>query len=923
MRLKGNLDLEKQKDLKEGEEAAKSIMSRADEAVQKEHHAVAVNELQGRVEDWKGHRINHFGELLHFGNYTVLKGEGAKVVEREVSVIFDSLDPVTRAMVFSLFMHSLHRRTPKPPCPQSWTSALQALNRNPRGKHVSNLASVPENPAEEHYPVPVTPKTPSRRSMFHLRKKPAPACSQTPSQRPVETPSLSPFRFKFKRNKGPIRETPGTPSSRTSFNVEAPERAKPPEEQAIEIFQNALQILKIGTEPESATPEGMSRALTSGSSTDDAYLRIMDWSHNKPFKTKASKAYPSKALTPLQFLLLKSIRQARHLYKPDGPFKNTTLFLFSHLQLPDPVLSLEARAAAATTTPVLESKPMSDLEKEVADDLAIESLVREQYKVYLFERILLCCKEINPNKPKNKMLATKQPLVDKKGKPKLQLKGRIFMQNVTDVVTLSKHSTRENVVFEITTTDTNVDQGQYTLQIFWKGDPGVENFVIRFPDEAQMIKWRDTVQAQKKSLCEQARNSGQTGTSATDFIYMKDQVLAKNPYQDEDVEEEGSHSSHITGSSQSSIVSRNPSSNSLRSVTAPGRMPLPKFPLTEHGNGMYVPPLSLNTNLPPGTAASPGEFPGNSYFSPINDSPTSTRLTSQQSFPQFTREQTAAGHWPHEENKHRTAPAMGRAPSREGPAPPNSYILNGRPVTRPSLPVMVTSQNPQQQLNQPSRLRSASTPDIHNLNGSGVRRPGTGHLPTPAENVPMPPIPLHIVPARAPINRSQTSSPGDGQLPNHSATHPPSVSRYDDQGQRLQQNPTGETHDYRPCHYTKRLTPQSTENSSSANSIMDYPNQLKVRVKFDPEPSHVTIVVPTFIKYRSLTDRIDSKMAKITAASVAKQTARLRYEDSEGDMVSIETDDDVHLAIEDWATQNGRQILEGPAPDFELHWQQN
>lgn len=91
----------------------------------------------------------------------------------------------------------------------------------------------------------------------------------------------------------------------------------------------------------------------------------------------------------------------------------------------------------------MESKPISDLEKQVADDLAIESLVRVQYKVYLFERILLCCKEINPNKPKNKMLATKQPLVDKKGKPKLQLKGRIFMQNVTDVVTLSKHSTRE------------------------------------------------------------------------------------------------------------------------------------------------------------------------------------------------------------------------------------------------------------------------------------------------------------------------------------------------------------------------------------------------------------------------------------------------------------------------------------------------
>lgn len=449
-----------------------------------------------------------------------------------------------------------------------------------------------------------------------------------------------------------------------------------------------------------------------------------------------------------------------------------------------------------------------------------------------------------------------------------------------------------------------------------------------------MIKWRDTVQAQKKSLCEQARNSGQTGTSATEFNYMKDQVLAKNPYQeDEDVEEEEMHSGQITGPVQSSFtVSRNPSSNSLRSIAGPGRMPPPKFPLAEHGNGLYAPPLSLNTNIPPGTAASPGEFTGNSYFSPTNDSPTSTRSTSQQSFSHFTRQQTAAGHWPHEENKHRTAPAMGRAPSRDGPAPPNSYVVNGRTVTRPSLPVMAASQNPHQQLTQPSRLRSASTPDIHNQNAPGTRRPGPSHLQTQAENVPMPPIPSYM------LNRSQTSSPVDGQLPIRSATQSPSLQRdrahrqyqepisYDRQGQRLQQSFESETRDYHHGHYAEeptQLTPQSTETSSSANSIIDYPNQLKVRVKFDPEPSHVTIVVPTFIKHRSLTDRIDSKMAKVTAASIAKKTARLRYEDSDGDMVIVETDEDVHLAIEDWATQNERQILEGPAPDFELYWQQN
>ena len=59
-----------------------------------------------------------------------------------------------------------------------------------------------------------------------------------------------------------------------------------------------------------------------------------------------------------------------------------------------------------------------------------------QYHVYLFETILLCCKDIDLTKPKNK-LSNKQ-LTDKRGKPKLQLKGRIFMQNVTDLISLAK-----------------------------------------------------------------------------------------------------------------------------------------------------------------------------------------------------------------------------------------------------------------------------------------------------------------------------------------------------------------------------------------------------------------------------------------------------------------------------------------------------
>lgn len=59
-----------------------------------------------------------------------------------------------------------------------------------------------------------------------------------------------------------------------------------------------------------------------------------------------------------------------------------------------------------------------------------------KYKIYLFEAILLCCKEIDPNKQRNRVVSRAGPA--RTGKPKLQLKGRIFMQNVTEAISISK-----------------------------------------------------------------------------------------------------------------------------------------------------------------------------------------------------------------------------------------------------------------------------------------------------------------------------------------------------------------------------------------------------------------------------------------------------------------------------------------------------
>jgi hypothetical protein len=55
--------------------------------VHKEERITAVNELRERVEDWKGHRLDSFGELLLHGTHHVIKGgsNSGKEEEREVS----------------------------------------------------------------------------------------------------------------------------------------------------------------------------------------------------------------------------------------------------------------------------------------------------------------------------------------------------------------------------------------------------------------------------------------------------------------------------------------------------------------------------------------------------------------------------------------------------------------------------------------------------------------------------------------------------------------------------------------------------------------------------------------------------------------------------------------------------------------------
>ncbi|KAI0385611.1 hypothetical protein F5Y04DRAFT_188620 [Hypomontagnella monticulosa] len=546
----------------------------------------------------------------------------------------------------------------------------------------------------------------------------------------------------------------------------------------------------------------------------------------------------------------------------------------------------------------------------------------KDYEIYLFECILLCCKEVQPNKNKDKKDKNKTaPKVPNKNN-KLQLKGRIFMTNVTEVISFAK-------------------PGSYTVQIWWKGDPGVESFIIKFTNEETMKKWETGLVAQRKEHAPAAAASPEQSTP--DFAWMRGQNAVENPYaqQDDDDDDEdeaqqqaqaqvSTPSMGFGGPSTGGVINRNASSTSLRqrsgttesaSLAGIARMPPPRFPLP-------APPGQLSVQTQ-GGAQSPGTHIGESYFSPTAESPASSRTSTASTifastgqYP-FPRTATPQGGW--EDNNRYTAPAMPRAPSRDGPSP-----MSGRNPRGPSLPVMASQS---QTLAQQQRSRSYSTPDI---NGQPNGRRTNSSTPVPA----VPGIPPHLHPAHdANIPRSQTGSPRQ-DIPIRTNTQSPSVQRMNPQsgqfGGTMAQFPTQPIYPQRstpaPGATSGGTVPQplvldnrqpvspplgtATQGNPLASPDMPLPAQLKVKVNCD-NGTYFTLVVPFNIAYQSLRDRIDAKLSRFTNSSIAKGNLKLRYRDEDGDSVTIESDDDIQIAFSEWR-EGVRNMYNGGVGEIEL-----
>jgi len=361
-----------------------------------------------------------------------------------------------------------------------------------------------------------------------------------------------------------------------------------------------------------------------------------------------------------------------------------------------------------------------------------------------------------------------------------------------------------------------------------------------------MKKWIAVIETQRLFFAEESRRNA-LSSSEMQFKYIQDQGELINPYRDEDGDDE------YPAYADSALV-RNTSGLSLRSRSTTNE----SIP-----SGMKHAPLTLRTQQLHNTV-SPTERNGNSYFSPVAESPQSysSRTSSSSSFipPSSRISGSINGHL--EDNNRFTAPAAGYR-KENGPyhsADPRT----GRYVSPPQAAVLA------------SRLRSVSSPDVHTLN-SNIKTAGYNAPPIPS-------VPAHL--SSSIVNRSQNNSPLYNNNNNNSMR-------------------------------SQTISPPLMSPASSfGDGLM--PSQLRVRVKVPSEGSTMVLVVGINTTFQQLQDRIDAKLQRHTNLSLANGSVKLKYI-YDDEFVTIQTDEDVQTAFETWRDQQQSPSTPGQVGEIELY----
>ncbi|KAG8905074.1 hypothetical protein FRB99_000722 [Tulasnella sp. 403] len=524
-----------------------------------------------------------------------------------------------------------------------------------------------------------------------------------------------------------------------------------------------------------------------------------------------------------------------------------------------------------------------------------KSEVDREYHVFLFEKIILCCKEAIPqhiaaqngqNRKvgksnsilKKNMTAAERAAVaaqmaglgGKKRMTPLLLKGRIFLNNVTAVSPSRKDG--------------------HSLQVWWKGDDDLEYFTLRCRTEEQLKQWETAI---SKLISQNRRPSERYGpyaptappsASATQVSFTAQQLANAQMI------------------SQSQGRARYPSATPHYGGD---------FPITPATPSNYPPSLAYSST----TTLVHSEYQRERADSRTTDdtptdeenwmgedrgyeSPYAASVPSGRATPNGMRRPHASmpAQKPHPLNGAargmlNRGMSAGSDGSFGGPPPPpsgnralrsqfsstrlrNAYEEQpGRPsVSGPHPPVAVQQQH--------LRMRSASTPTQYNPNANGQ---------TP------PPIPI-----APPINTNWSTGP------NVLGTSTADPKRGSGSSQS-----TNDSSDYSISQTTSPVTPYGSNDSNLAHirpmrsqvfangagdDKLGFNPPVKVKVHFREDL--FVIVVQRSIDYDELMEKVGKKIRLCGGKHDDRQHFRVRYRDEDGDMISLASNDDLQIALD-------------------------
>lgn len=583
--------------------------------------------------------------------------------------------------------------------------------------------------------------------------------------------------------------------------------------------------------------------------------------------------------------------------------------------------------------------------------LVTKSEVDREYHVFLFEKIILCCKEALPvprqKVGKSNSILKKQgvppplslpggPGQQKKNSTPLLLKGRIFLNNVTQALPTSpRQSTGSllpspiaySVANYISAGGTNVTS-QYALSVYWRGDDDLEFFTLRCRSEEQLRQWENQVNRLIKEAA--IRRTSERGLSKV----VSQVTNSTNP----GLNRANSTSHNHTGSSASysqSVYVGNPAASGVphHGRNWPNPYPVPNDEDDVVSPSSYGRVYRPHQSQPPPPPSGEGfdfeldddfeDYPQSStYPTSGRGTPIGARRVNAQSMPperdtipgydrprahtEGTDGATMAQWRTHSPMMPPPPPLAGGLPpppSGHRPMPPRltsniSTQSNGSYASDSSFGPGVNNSRPR-----PSLRSQFSTTKLNSVYTNGSEgRSTTPQLPTDAQP--------HF-------NRSRSASQPSAYIPVPKHAPPPVPTPWarsngeSKRGSGSSQS-TGDSSDYSP-NSSSPITPfgssesslgamglrpsrsQTFENVAMLNGKQLHYSSVKVKVHFYEDI--FVIQIPRSTEYHDLVDKVGKKIA-LCGRRRDDGPLRVKYRDEDGDLISLGSTEDAQMAFE-------------------------